>query len=243
METSREVDEVSEKIEQFYRDATPDDVARVMRGEAVEARFLDEESEGWRDGEFLGGYRRYHKLAPRFIDLDGATYLQCQVYDPPEILKNKPDPGEGYRLLEKFPPEDKLPTDEYWNTACSQWLPAGGSSAEPQVFRFQANEVWYRRRIANNPTSSNSSRSREDIPSGWRLLSKDEDRLASDAYWSQGCKEWVLIGNDRVEYANDKTGKWHAIRRMEDFVLVEGFMYTLPGGKVIRITAKGFEVV
>jgi hypothetical protein len=30
---------------------------------------------------------------------------------------------------------------------------------------------------------------------------------------------------------------------MEDFVLVEGFTYTLPSRKVIRITAKGFEVV
>jgi hypothetical protein len=75
------------------------------------------------------------------------------------------------------------------------------------------------------------------------LLGKDEDRLASDAYWSQGCKEWLLIGDDRVEYANDKTGKWHAIRRLGSFDLVMGFNYTLPSGKVIRITEKGFELV
>ena len=72
---------------------------------------------------------------------------------------------------------------------------------------------------------------------------ENEERLASDLYWSQGCNEWLLIGDDRVEYANDKTGKWHAIRRMEDFVLVEGFTYTLRSRKVVRITAKGFEVL
>lgn len=96
----------------------------------------------------------------------------------------------------------------------------------------------------NNPTSSDSSRSRDNIPSGWRLLGKDEDRLASDAYWSQGCKEWLLIGDDRVKYANE-LDKWHAIRQVErasDFYLAEGLYYRLPSGSYIRITAKGFEV-
>jgi len=237
METSREVSEVSEKIEQFYRDADGADVMRVMDGQTVEARFRDEESEGWIDGEFLGGYRRYHKLAPRFIDLDGATYLQCQVYDPPEWFLNKPDPGEGYRLLEKFPPEEKEAGDEWFSCKTNDWVYAGSS-------KIQRADVWYRRRIeTNNPTSSDSCRSRDNIPTGWRVLGKDEERLASDLYWSLGCKEWLLIGDDRVEYANDKTGKWHAIRRMEDFILVEGFTYTLPSRKAIRITEKGFEVL
>jgi hypothetical protein len=208
-----------------------------MDGQRVEARFRDEESEGWRDGEFLGGYRRYHKTAPRFLDLDGATYLLCQVYDPPAWYKNKPDPGEGWRLLGKFPHEPKLATDEAWNCGVEKWQ----SVARPGE---QAKCLWYRRRIqTNSPTSSDSSRSREDIPSGWRLLGKDEERLASDLYWSQGCNEWLLIGDDRVKYANEPGHKWHAIRRMDDFVLVEGFAYTLPSRKAIRITAKGFEVL
>jgi hypothetical protein len=236
METSREVDEVSEKIEQFYRDATPDDVARVMRGEAVEARFRDEENEGWRDGEFLGGYRRYHKLAPRFIDLDGATYLQCQVYDPPEWYINKPDPGEGYRLLEKFPLEELQPGDEWFEPAPFE---TGWKLSHNEK---QANTIWYRRRIeTNSPEIPDSCRSRDTIPSGWCVLGKDEDRLASDAYWSQGCKEWLLIGDDRVAIANELP-RWHAIRRLGSFDLIAGFNYTLPGGKVIRITEKGFEV-
>jgi hypothetical protein len=97
----------------------------------------------------------------------------------------------------------------------------------------------------NNPTILASSRSRDTIPSGWRLLGKDEERLATDAYWSQGCNEWLLIGDDRVEYANDKTGKWHAIRQVvvADFFLLEGYDYSMPGGQTIRITEKGFEVL
>jgi hypothetical protein len=237
MEESREVNKVSEeKIEQFWRDADGADVMRVMDGQRVEARFRDEESEGWRDGEFLGGYRRYHKLPPRFIDLDGATYLLCQVYDPPAWFVNKPDPGEGFRLLEKFPPEELWSSDEVWDDIVKAW---------DQTTRLtQCENLWYRRRIeANSPVILDNSRSRDNIPSGWRLLGKDEERLASDLYWSQGCNEWLLIGDDRVKYANEPGHKWHAIRRMDDFVLVEGFAYTLPSRKAIRITAKGFEVL
>jgi hypothetical protein len=248
VEKSREVREVSEKIEQFWRDADGADVMRVMDGQTVEARFRDEESEGWRDGEFLGGYRRYHKLAPRFIDLDGATYLQCQVYDPPEWFVNKPEPGEGFRLLEKFPPEPKLATDDYWSDLYKGWRESGSGDGD------QNENVWYRRRIETNnpemPDSSNSSevpnscRSRDNIPSGWRLLGKDEERLASDLYWSQGCKEWLLIGDDRVAIANELP-RWYAIRQIvvADFFLLEGYDYSMPGGQTIRVTEKGFEVL
>jgi len=231
---------MSEKIEQFWRDADGADVMRVMDGQTVEARFRDEESEGWRDGEFLGGYRRYHKLAPRFIDLDGATYLQCQVYDPPAWFVNKPEPGEGYRLLEKFPPEDKQTADEWYDHRTNDWVYASES-------KLQRVDAWYRRRIeTNSPTSSDSSRSRHKIPSGWRLLGKDEERLASDAFWSRGWQDWLLIGDNRVDLANQKTDKWHAIRQVVYYdhreLRLNG-VYSTPGGQTIRITEKGFEVV
>jgi uncharacterized protein YbdZ (MbtH family) len=238
MEESREVNAMSEqKIEQFWRDATPDDVARVMRGERIEARFRCKPSESWWEGSLAG----WTSTDPKWYCKCGGMrfWNECQVYDPPEILKNKPDPGKGYRLLEKFPPEELQEGDEAWeNHRGNEW---SKSDYAERGCRTQCEKLWYRRRIANNPASSDSSRSSDTIPSGWRVLGKDEDRLASDAYWSQGCKEWLLIGDDRVKYANE-LDKWHAIRQVGCLDLVEGFSYTLPSGKVVFVTEKGFEV-
>jgi hypothetical protein len=122
------------KIEQFWRNATAEDIARVMKGETVDARFRDSavrdwkigHLNGWADGEFR-------------CDLANC-WVHCQVYEPPEWYTNKPDPGEGYRLLEKFPDELKLATDEAWNWDDSEWqsIRRGGD---------QECETWYRRRI------------------------------------------------------------------------------------------------
>jgi len=233
---------MSEYIEQFWRSATPDDVARVMRGEAVEARFRDDDSGPWYPRNLAGW------SDSAFCCESGSAWIKCQVYDPPAWFANKPEPGEGYRLLGKFPPEARSDSDEWWNAEEKLWYPSqkGDSKQHPPL--------WYRRRIeTNNPAildSSNSSetpnscRSRDTIPSGWRLLGKDEDRIASDAYWSQGAKDWIIIGDDRVSIANMLV-KWHAIRQcgVAEYYLCEGCKYSLPSGKVVQVTAKGFEVV
>ncbi len=228
---------MSDKIEQFWRDATADDVARVMKGEAVEIRVRDDDDDDWRYGEYLGGVHRGNCEEFKWVDRDGVPWKHCQVYDSPEILKNKPDPGKGYRLLEKFPPEEKEAGDEWFSYKTNGWVYAG-------ELKTQRDDAWYRRRIANNPEIPDSSRSRDKIPSGWRLLGKDEERLASDAYWSLSAKDWVVIGDDRVAIANE-LNKWHAIRQIvvADFFLLEGYDYSMPGGQTIRITAKGFEVL
>jgi hypothetical protein len=235
METSREVNKVSEqKIEQFWRDVKHGDVARVMNGERIEARFRAKTGLSWKHG-LLSGWSKIDKSDDlQWVESNGALWQFCQVYDPPAILKNKPEPGEGYRLLEKFPPEDKQAGDEWYDCKNKAWVYASGS-------KIQRVDAWYRRRIANNPTSSESCQSRDTIPSGWRVLGKDEERLASDAYWSLGCKEWVVLGDDRVCDANSQ--QWHAIRRLGSFDLVVGFQYILPSGKVVRIIEKGFEVL
>jgi hypothetical protein len=123
------------KIEAFWRDATAEDIARVMKGETVEARFRDialrdwkfGHLNGWADGEFR-------------CDL-AMSWKQCQVYDPPEWLKNKPDPGPGYRLLEKLPDEPKLATDECWNPSEGKWQQVKNDDG------IQEYQAWYRRRI------------------------------------------------------------------------------------------------
>lgn len=252
MEESREVNEVSEqKIEQFYRPATADDVARVMKGETVEIRVRDANDEDWREGEHLGGFHRGNCDEFEWKDRDGVPWQQCQVYDPPAWYIDKPDPGEGWRLLEKFPHEDLQEGDEWYCFGDKAWHTSFNVLTNCST---QTDDLWYRRRIANNPTSSDSSntsetpnscRSRDTIPSGWRLLGKNEERLASDAYWSLGAKDWIIIGDDRVADANE-FHKWHAIRQMDratEFYLHDNCHYKLPSGQTIRVTAKGFEVV
>lgn len=220
------------KIEAFWRDATAGDVARVMKGEKVEARFRDEDYEEWRDGEFLGGLRAFRSIPLAWIDLDGVQWAQCQVYDPQQWWLDKPDPGKGWRLLGKFPDEPKLATDEAWDCHLREWRQTFTNDGD------QAKAVWYRRRIEPVKQDAGST-SASNVPKGWTALSLDEPRLESDAYWSQGASEWCLIGKDRVEYAN--RDKWPAIRQRK-FVLVQGESYSLPQGLTLEVYKQGFEV-
>lgn len=189
------------KIEAFWRDATVEDIERFINGgEKLESRF-------WRIPE-----------------------CPHEVYDPPQWYLDKPDPGEGYRLLGKFPAEELQPGDEWFE---SDPLGKGWKVSHNER---QANFLWYRRRI--EPVKI-ESRYRDNIPKGWVRLSDDELRLASDAYWSQGASEWCLIGDDRIEYAN--RDKWPAIRQRDD-LLIEGKAYALPKGLTLEVYKNGFEV-
>jgi hypothetical protein len=224
------------KIEQFWRDATAGDVARAMKGENVEARFRDGDDEKWRDGEFLGGFRTFRSIPLAWIDLDGVQWAHCQVYEPQQWWLDKPDPGEGCRLLEKFPDEPKLGTDEAWDCHSKEWRRTFANDGD------QAKAVWYRRRIEPVKQDAGST-SASNIPKGWTALSLDEPRLASDAFWSVGAKDWVIIDECRLEAAN--RSKWPAIRQVENWrcmMLMEGCFYRLPNGQGIEITKEGFEL-
>ncbi len=144
-----------QKIEAFWRNATAKDVAKVMGGEKVVARFKSVDND-WptacpRQG-YLAGWSSYDKIFP-FIDNHGDHYRFCQVYDPPQWWLDKPDPGEGYRLLEKFPDEPKRATDEGWCPDDAKWYPVSNDNGIQLGYR------WYRRRIepVNNPEELESS--------------------------------------------------------------------------------------
>jgi hypothetical protein len=220
------------KIEQFWRDATAADIAKVMKGEQLQARFRDKCVLYWTE-HYLCGVNGRHWIAGNF------RWDLCQVYDPPQWYLDKPDPGEGWRLLEKFPDEAKLATDEFFDTFDNVWLQVGDTECA------QYHGVWYRRRIeANIPEKLDSSRSKDYIPNGWTKIQDDEPRLASDAYWSQGAKDWVIIGDARLESSNRE--KWPAIRRVENQIsmkLMADCCYTLPSGHSICVTETGFEVL
>jgi hypothetical protein len=214
-----------QKIEQFWRDATAEDVARVMKGEQLQARFRDKCVPYWTE-HYLCGVNGRHWIAGNF------RWDLCQVYEPPQWWLDKPDPGEGWRLLEKFPDEPKLTTDEFFETFDNKWTQVGDTGS------IQYHGVWYRRRIEPVKQDAGST-SASNIPKGWTALSDDEPRLASDAYWSAIVDSWVLIGDSRLEAAN--RDKWPAIRQRK-FVLAQGESYSLPQGLTLEVYKQGFEV-
>lgn len=216
-----------QKIEAFWRDATAEDVAKVMKGEKVEARFRDSEGTSWCLRKLIG----WNTGLFRCDRAEG--WKHCQVYDPPQWFLDKPDPGEGWRLLEKFPPEKLQNGDEWFCRGDKKWRMSMNTTTN---FSIQTTDTWYRRRIEPEKVTS---RSKDYIPSGWIKVPNDEPRLASDAYWSQGASEWCLIGEDRVSFAN--RGKWPAIRQRK-FVLAQGESHKLPNGLTLEVYKKGFEV-
>ena len=131
--------EMTEFIEKFWRDATAADVVDVMDGKEFEARFRDKESQRWQSGFRLGGWMKC-KAHP-WLDGDASTWTFCQVYAPPRWFVDKPEPGDGYRLLGKFPDEpvqggDFIRNDDgTWTELCNDCK------------SDQREGYWYRRKI------------------------------------------------------------------------------------------------
>ena len=128
----------NERIEAFYRDATAADVARVMKGEEVEARFSDEMTAFFNSA--LNGWTK-DCLPYVWVDGDGSHWKFCHVYAPPQWYVDKPEPGEGYRLLSKFP-DEPVQVEDFVFEKHRNWvrLRTGGDST-------QVAGCWYRRRI------------------------------------------------------------------------------------------------
>jgi hypothetical protein len=77
----------------------------------------------------------------QWYSTDDDFWTQCQVYREPSWYANKPDPGPGFRLLNKFPDEPKLATDECWNPSERKWQQVRNDDG------IQEYQAWYRRRI------------------------------------------------------------------------------------------------
>ena len=132
---------MTEKIEAFWQDATAGDVARVMAGETVEARFRDEADQSWGDCFTLIGWVNERRHQWRSAEA-GGRWNYCQVYREPSWYTNKPHPGPGYRLLEKFPDEEPQLGDSVFCPGSEIWLELGAGFAPGQL-----PTRWYRRRI------------------------------------------------------------------------------------------------
>jgi hypothetical protein len=128
------------KIENFWENATAKDIERVMAGETVEARLRDWESVKWvENGCSLAGW-----CAGVWTSSSGLSWVFCQVYREQSWHANKPDPGEGWRLLGKFPDEGLKPGDEAWDLwDDKQWSESESANGGGN----QVSGVWYRRRL------------------------------------------------------------------------------------------------
>ena len=120
-------------IEQFWRAATPSD---AIKEPPMVARFRGADGGDWMVANLFGYRRGDHCWL--CDELLGIWAQGCEVYDEPGWHRNKPEPGEGYRLLEKFPePESIITGDEF--KYGKNWHEAGTSEQEPTT--------WYRRKI------------------------------------------------------------------------------------------------
>jgi hypothetical protein len=129
------------KIEAFWENATADDVAEIIKtGELVSARFKGLVADDWQEYSLAGWKLR--RSGARWIDFDGTPWNHCQVYREPSWYANKPDPGPGYRLLEKFPDEEPQLGDSVFCAGSEIWL-----ELEAGFDPGQRHGLWYRRRI------------------------------------------------------------------------------------------------
>ncbi len=222
----------TEKIEAFWQDATADDVARVMAGETVEARFRDSAIHLWMERLKLAGVISGLDGKPRWIASTGS-WVFCQVYREPSWHANKPDPGPGWVLLGKFPDEPKLGTDEYWSG--EGWMPVGSRDND------QLEQVWYRRRI-------------EQLLSGHRWLANGDRLESGDLYYEKGAL--LEVGHEywgnrvmlteafmrKIEQPKSEPVEPEPRQILTDWECREGDTYRHPNGMQLKVTEKGFEV-
>jgi hypothetical protein len=132
------------KIEQFWENATAEDVAKIANTrKSIQARLRDDETEDWRE-DLISGWKLSRFLPGAvWIDADGASWSHCQVYREPAWWTERPDPGPECRLLGKFPDEELKPGDEYFDRSTTTWR----CSTNAKAGMPQPEKVWYRRRI------------------------------------------------------------------------------------------------
>ena len=232
-------------IERFWVPATSDHVTRVMAGETVEARFRDHAKGEW-ESSTLEGWQGH--LPYKWIKATGSTYCECQVYDPPQWFLDKPDPGEGYRLLGKFPDEALQVGDEAV-TVAGLWH----KSEQARIGGRQVEGIWYRRKIEQpkpKPKYAVGQRVRvvrpKQKPSHHGGSDIDEffgyaDIVASVRENGEKLISYALEGIDERDFPEDYL---EPVVELEPkhYVLKVGDTADVPSGYWINITEHGVEV-
>jgi hypothetical protein len=245
------------KIEAFWENATADDVAKIANTrKSIPARFRDEETEDWVDYLLTGWKLSRHLPGAVWIDADGASWAHCQVYREPSWYADKPEPGQGFRLLDKFPDEELKPGDEYFDQATIKWR----CSLNAKAGQPQPEKVWYRRRIEQLLSGHRWLVSGDRLESGDLYYEKGSLLEVGHEYWGNNVmlteafmrkieqpkpepKHYVLRVGDSVETPSGQLVKAVSpgVEQIE-FKLRAGFTAKLPNGQTITATEKGYEV-
>jgi hypothetical protein len=223
-----------------WRDATPEDVLKVLKGETIRARVREEATENWVSTD-VDGYdlhiTGWHR--DKFIDSEGSHWSLCQVpveSGPPSSIGLTYDPWTD--TVSKVVRTDE--TGKVVESISAPWKPLVGDAVRwvypedkrhgtegtivfiqeglSRKYSFESNCGQFKRWCAISELEP-ISKSDRPVPKGFRLLGDeprllgDEPRLASDGYWSLSCKDWLVIG-DRIGIAN--RDKWPAIRLVVD---------------------------
>jgi hypothetical protein len=240
------------KIEQFWQDATADDVAGIANTrKPISARARDEDTGHWRLVLLAGWKLARFDPGAIWIDADGAMWNHCQVYREPSWWTDKPDPGPGYRLLGKLPDEELKPGDEYFDRPTGRWHLSGHAKTQQQ----QLTETWYRRRIEPvepkfavgrlvrvvGPKGSDAKQWSEEMNKHIGKESAVSNRENKDAGWfyELGCSATWAFREDYLEPVEPVESKPVLIRRR---VVEIGDELKLPNGSVWVFRGEGFEV-
>ena len=185
-------------IEKSWRPATAADVARALAGEVVEARFRDSEIHVWTSVRRLIGARVVEgpETVLRWLDC-ASSWRYCQVYAPPQWFLDKPEPGEGYRLLEKEPDEPVQGGDFAFDRS------GGWIELRSECSPTQAEGIWYRRRI--EPP-------KPEPGEGFRLLGKSPDEPVQGGDFIKHAGGWNELANECNP--TQQEGYWYR-RRIE----------------------------
>ena len=240
-------------IEKFWRDATAADVDRALAGEKVEARFRDSEIHVWTSvGRRLIGARAVEgpEISLRWLDR-ASCWRYCQVYDPPQWFLDKPNPGEGYRLLGKFPNEALQPGDE------ALWPGVGWKPSE----RAERGETplegyWYRRKIEQPKPEPKFA-----VGQRVKIVGPPAKGVRAIYNWTDEMEEYIgVVGAVRLKPTQDPEGTFYAVGGIVEWSFREDYLeaviepepkhYTLqvgdtadvPSGHRIAITEHGVEV-
>jgi hypothetical protein len=180
-----------------------------------------------------------------------SYFEQCQVYREPSWHADKPDPGPGFRLLEKFPDEELKPGDEYFDRTTIKWR----CSLNAKAGQPQPEKVWYRRRIepkfAVGQTVKVIGPKATDAKHWDSEMARHVGTLQTVKYIEGFANPpeifYGVYGIDsrkfREDYLEAVEPVEHYLGRVEaikQFIVGDTFWH--PNGLLLKITEKGFEV-